>query len=112
MNKKKTKSTKKPNPPKNTKTHLKKPPKKPLKTPLKKQYGGLSVCPITLDPLGPNPTSGKVSNLIDNIDGVIGSIYNTVCTGVTTVIDVIKLPGDMGKAYSSPNAPQPNNIQF
>jgi hypothetical protein len=107
MNKKKTKSTKKTNPPKNTKTHLKKPPKNPSKT----HHGGSS-CPITLDPLGPNPTSGKVTNLVDNIDGLIGSIYNTVCTGVTTVIDVIKLPGDMGRAYSSPNAPQPNNIQF
>jgi hypothetical protein len=111
MNKKKLKSTKNTTPKKNIKSPLKKP-SNPSKKPSKKHYGGSISCPTTLDPIGPNPTSGDINTLVGNIDGVIGSIYNTICTGVSTVIDVIKLPGDMGRAYSSPNAPQPNNIQF
>ena len=76
--------------------------KKSKKSIKKKQKGGLE----------PGSTSGNVSALANDIVGTIESIYQTIKYGVTTVVDVIELPGDMGRAYSSPAAPRPSDIKF
>lgn len=55
-------------------------------------------------------TGGSLKTLGDDIAGL--AIYSVAA--MTSTIDlvgnVINLPNDMGTAFSSPNAPNPNNI--
>lgn len=74
--------------------------KKIIKKQQKKQKGGLPA----------DPTSGKVSVLAQDIGALISEIFHTVKYGAETVVKVVELPFDMGKAYSSPAAPKFSNV--
>ena len=75
--------------------------KKAKKT-VKKQRGGL--------PQG--GTSGDLGTFTQDIVGVIEATFDTIKYSVDTVIDVIQLPSDMGRAWSNPGAPKPSDIHL
>jgi len=74
------------------------------KTPKRKsaQKGGLP----------PGSSDGSLGALGNDIVGILESTFNTLKFSVDTIIDVIQLPGDIGKAVSDKSAPNPADIQL
>lgn len=65
-----------------------------------KQRGGLP----------PGSTDGSLVSLVYDIVGVVESIFDTISYSAETILDVVELPGDMGKAFTDPGAPRPSDI--
>ncbi len=58
----------------------------------KKQYGGKT------------GTSGSVDVLVDDLFAFVRSIVDTMIDTTELIVDVVELPGDIGKAYEEPAA--------
>jgi hypothetical protein len=71
---------------------------------IKKQKGGESQA-ISWDYGGTG-----ITDLPADIIGVIIYTINTIINAIDVVTDITELPGDMGTAFSEPNAPNPNDV--
>lgn len=77
-----------------TKKSSKKSSKKYIKTQnVKKQYGGAVP-----------GTTGNFNTLVADIEALAKSIGDTIINTVELIVDVVELPGDVGKAYNEPAA--------
>jgi hypothetical protein len=75
--------------------------KKTKKT-VKKQRGGL--------PQG--GTSGDLGTFTQDIVGVIEATFDTIKYSTESIIGIIEIPSDMGRAWSDPGAPKPSDIHL
>jgi len=62
--------------------------------------------------LPPGSTDGTASALADDIIGMLEATFNTVKYSVETIISVVELPEDIGKAWADPAAPNPSDIKL
>lgn len=51
-----------------------------------------------------------ITDLPDDIIGVIVHTINTIINAADAVLDIIELPGDVGTAFSSPTEPNPDDV--
>lgn len=59
----------------------------------------------------PTPKFGtSFDDLVDNIVGVVVGTLQTTVDGLNTMVEMIELPFDIGKAATAPGAPLPSNI--
>ena len=60
--------------------------------------------------LPPGSSDGTIPALLNDIVGILESTFNTLKYSVETIVDVVDLPGDIGKAVSEKSAPNRADI--
>jgi len=55
-------------------------------------------------------TGGSIGTFVEDIIGIVAYAIDSDISGIQTIEDVVNLPSDMGKAFNSPNAPNPNSV--
>ena len=78
----------------------------------KNQKGGIGIN----KPLDPNSgwlrpsTSGSPKAFVSDVVAVIYSSINSIVSGTETIKTLIETPGNMGRAVTAPNTPNPNSV--
>lgn len=84
------------------------------RAPKRQQKGGnLKVFhdPIKFSSMPAPSTSGSFSHFVDNIFGLVESSVDAVVDTTNLVLEAIRIPMDLGKAYEGSGNPTPYNVK-